>query len=148
MLNYPKTEEMEIIKDYHFYAAHRNELLNDKCRNIHGHTYFVKVGLNFATPEDKNNVTMLFSDVDKIIEPIIKDLDHGMLINIEDPLLNYLNEYQKETGDSLKLIIFNAPTSVENLCMMLYNKIKIKGLPIIWVEVKETTTSTIKYYGK
>lgn len=30
---------MIIQKDYKFYAAHRNEELQDKCRNLHGHRY-------------------------------------------------------------------------------------------------------------
>ena len=30
---------MIIQKQYKFYAAHRNETLQDKCRNLHGHRY-------------------------------------------------------------------------------------------------------------
>ena len=30
---------MMIQKEYRFYAAHRNEELHDKCRNLHGHRY-------------------------------------------------------------------------------------------------------------
>jgi 6-pyruvoyltetrahydropterin/6-carboxytetrahydropterin synthase len=37
--------ESTIIKDYHFYTAHRNENLRDKCRNIHGHTYYLKIDI-------------------------------------------------------------------------------------------------------
>ena len=32
---------MIIQKEYKFYAAHRNEELTDKCRNLHGHRYGV-----------------------------------------------------------------------------------------------------------
>ncbi|MCO6458731.1 MAG: 6-carboxytetrahydropterin synthase, partial [Pirellulaceae bacterium] len=32
---------MLIRKEYKFYAAHRNEELSDKCRNLHGHRYGV-----------------------------------------------------------------------------------------------------------
>ena len=38
---------MLIQKDYKFYAAHRNEELHDKCRNLHGHRYGVSC---FFTP--------------------------------------------------------------------------------------------------
>jgi len=86
---------MEVIKNYHFYAAHRNETLDDKCKNIHGHTYYVDVKLRFQTPKN-NEITMLFSDVDKLIDPIIKGFDHGMLINVFDPLYPYLKAAQQE----------------------------------------------------
>ena len=33
---------MIIQKDYRFYAAHRNEELTDKCRNLHGHRYGIR----------------------------------------------------------------------------------------------------------
>ena len=40
---------MIIQKQYKFYAAHRNETLQDKCSNLHGHVIviveFIKVGV-------------------------------------------------------------------------------------------------------
>lgn len=136
---------MEQIKDYHFYAAHRNETLDDKCRNIHGHTYYVKVFLVFGTVKT-SGITMLFSDVDKLIDPIIKSYDHGMMINCDDPLLTYLAKYIEDTGDKLKLKLFTGPTSAEALAEKLFNEITVAGLPIFRIEVRETTSSTIAYY--
>lgn len=134
-------------KDYHFYAAHRNETLNDKCRNIHGHTYYVTVFMVFpALGED--GLTMLFQKADDIIVPIIQTLDHGMLINANDPLLAYLAKYMEDTGDKLKLNLMQGPTSLENVCKYLFNTIKKAGLPVEQIKIRETTTSTISYYGE
>jgi len=138
---------MQQIKKYHFYAAHRNETLDDKCKNIHGHTYYVEVELFFKTPTN-GEITMLFSDVDKKIDPIIQDFDHGMLINVFDPLYPYLKAAQQDSKiNELKLIEFDCPTSVESLAKALFQAVKKTGLPISKISIQETTSSTINYYG-
>lgn len=142
---------MKIVRSYRFYAAHRNELLKDKCRNIHGHTYFVNVHLEFkemiggVCAHEGNQYT--FENIDKAVEPLIKQLDHGMLIHSQDPLLAYLEKYKEDTGDDLKLNVMTNVTSLENLAVMLFNTIK-KRLPIVAVQIKETTSAEVIYNGK
>lgn len=141
---------MIIKKKYHFYASHRNELLNDKCRNIHGHTYYVEIELSFA--DEKDGVSyylgeqMLFSEIDVIIDPIIKNLDHCMLINVLDPLLPYLAKYIDDTKDQLKFMVFNCPTSAENVAKHIFDEVQ-KQLPISLISLQETTSSTVIYNG-
>ena len=56
---------MVIKKKFHFYAAHRNETLNDKCYNLHGHVYRFKV---FVDTKVKNGkIDVLFSDIDNYV---------------------------------------------------------------------------------
>ncbi len=75
---------MLIQKDYKFYAAHRNEELADKCRNLHGHRYGIRC---FFEVERQGAISTLFAEFDREIEPLIKEhYDHGMLINVHDPL--------------------------------------------------------------
>ena len=62
---------MKINKKYHFYAGHRNENLDDKCRNLHGHTYYVTMDFDFTEFNQATGITMLFSDIDSIVNPII-----------------------------------------------------------------------------
>jgi 6-pyruvoyltetrahydropterin/6-carboxytetrahydropterin synthase len=137
-----------IERKYHFYAAHRNELLNDKCRNIHGHTYYVTVELAFAEVDSKSGVTILFSEIDTRIEPIIKQLDHCFLIHIEDPLLKYLTLYEKECKDDLKMMGFIYPTSVENISGWIWGqiyKLSLPGVVNLKVSVQETTSAIVHY---
>lgn len=130
---------MRVLKKYHFYAAHRNEYLNNKCSNLHGHTYYVEVKLSIEEV-DGRGITMLFEDIDKFIDPIIEGYDHITFINSSDKeLLNAL------TPLGMNLKVFDFPTSAENICKQLYNDIKEVGLPVVEVSLKETTSSVVIY---
>ncbi|MEM6800878.1 MAG: 6-carboxytetrahydropterin synthase [Bacteroidota bacterium] len=130
---------MEIEKKYHFYAAHRNEYLEGKCQNLHGHTYFVYVQLSFGST-DESGVSMLFESIDNIIDPIIKTLDHSTLIHEKDTDLieavNLLNS---------KRVVFPYPTSAENLAKYLYDTISASKLAVKEIRLQETTTSVVIY---
>ncbi|QDP48023.1 MAG: putative 6-carboxy-5 6 7 8-tetrahydropterin synthase [Prokaryotic dsDNA virus sp.] len=128
--------EIKIEKKYHFYAAHRNKEAGEKCGRIHGHTYNIKCIFKFN--EMNNGVTMLFSDIDKIVEPIIKQYDHYFLLFRDDPLCELL-ELANEPYIELPF-----ETSAENMAIWIYNQIKTK-LPIIEIQLGETKTSKIIY---
>ncbi len=130
---------MEIRKDYKFYAAHRNQDLQDKCCNLHGHKYIVSF---FFEVKRKGNISTLFGDFDNKIEPHLKNnYDHGLLIDKNDPIYQALIA----TGESFRMKIFDRPTSVENLCFELYKEITNMGFNINKIELKETDTSTLVY---
>ena len=127
---------MIIEKKYHFYAAHRNKEAGVKCGRLHGHTYNVICYFKFN--ELTNGVTMLFSDIDKIVEPIIKQYDHYLLLHKEDNLCNAL--------DMLNEPYIELPfeTSAENMAIWIFNQIK-NYLPIVKIELAETKTSNVIY---
>jgi 6-pyruvoyltetrahydropterin/6-carboxytetrahydropterin synthase len=134
---------MIIRKEYKFYAAHRNEDLHDKCRNIHGHRY----GINcFFEVERNGSISTLFSDFDAKIEPYLKSYyDHAMLINVNDPLYLTLCDHMKRTGEDFRFKKFNEPTSVENLSWYLFSEITAMGFNLVKIEVKETDSSVFVY---
>ena len=68
-----------------------------------------------------------------------------MLINIQDPLYETLQDHCRRTGENLKLKLFNGPTSVENLAWMLFTEITEMGFRLSMLEVRETDTSVISY---
>ena len=129
---------MKIAKKYHFYAGHRNKKAGEKCGRLHGHTYNVKCIFEFSKMKD--GVTMLFSDIDLLVEPIIKQYDHYFLLYEKDPLcdgFDLVNEpYVKLPFE----------TSAENMAIWIYNEIK-RQLPIIEIQLAETQSSTIIYNG-
>lgn len=133
---------MLIEKKYHFYAAHRNKGAGEKCGRIHGHTYNVKIWLN-TEEKDASGVTILFSDIDAKIEPIIKEYDHYFILNQDDKLCEILNL----ANEPYKSVPFE--TSLENLCVWFYVRIKNEtGLPIFKIELQETKTSKVIYEPK
>lgn len=127
---------MVIEKKYHFYAAHRNKEAGVKCGRIHGHTYDVICHFSFS--EMRNGVTMLFSDIDKIAEPIIKQYDHYFLLYEGDPLCDVLNMMNEE------YVSLPFETSAENMALWIFNEIRVK-LPIVKIELAETKTSKVVY---
>lgn len=134
---------MVIEKSYKFYAAHRNEDLDDKCRNLHGHRYGIRCVFRV---QRRGSISTLFGDFDSRIEPFLKrEYDHAMLIHVNDPLYDALSEYMRRTGDLLRLKRFDEPTSVENLAHRLFTEISAMGFHLETLEVQETDTSTVVY---
>lgn len=134
---------MIIEKQYKFYAAHRNETLQDKCSNIHGHRYGLRCCFEV---ERAGDISTLFGEFDDKLEPWLKaGYDHGMLINVHDPLYESLQEHCRRTGESLKLKPFDGPTSVENLAWMMFTEITEMGFHLNRIEIQETDTSVIVY---
>lgn len=137
---------MIIQKEYKFYAAHRNEELQDKCRNLHGHRYGITC---FFEVERTGALTTLFADFDSQVEPFLKaEYDHGMMIHVEDPLYETLVSHTQRTGEQLKLKLFERPTTVENLAHQLFSEITEMGFHLNRLEVRETDTSVVSYSRK
>lgn len=134
---------MIIEKQYKFYAAHRNEMLQDKCSNLHGHRYGIRCHFRV---ERTGDISTLFGDFDARIEPWLKQhYDHGMLINRHDSLYETLLMHMERTGEQLRLNVFDGPTSVENLCHKMFTEITEMGFELALLEVQETDTSTVQY---
>lgn len=131
--------DMIIQKKYHFYAAHRNKAGGEKCGRIHGHTYELKCFFEF-NKINQGGITYLFSDIDKLVEPIIKEYCHWFLIYENDPLVSIL----ELANEPIKKLPFE--TSAENMSVWLFNRIlRETKLPIIKIELAETKSSNIIY---
>lgn len=127
---------MMIKKDYHFYAAHRNKQAGAKCGRLHGHTY--RVACHFKFNQLTDGIGMLFSDIDTLVEPIIKSYDHYLILYGEDPLCPLL----EQAGEPFIKVPFE--TSAENLAIWLTTRIQHETkLPLFQLELAETTTSTV-----
>ena len=134
---------MIIQKSYKFYAAHRNEELNDKCRNLHGHRYGIVCHFEV---ERTGSLTTLFGDFDARMEPFLKqEYDHAMLIHTNDPLYDSLLRHMEENSESLKLKCFPYPTTVENLGHKLFSEITEMGFRLSCIEIRETDSSVVRY---
>lgn len=130
---------MVIEKKYHFYAAHRNKGGGIKCGRIHGHTYDVKCHFKFKEINE-SGISFLFSDIDKLVEPIIKEYCHWLLLHEKDSLVDIL----QKANEPIKIMPFE--TSAENMSLFFFTRIKNEtNLPIIKLELAETKSSNITY---
>ncbi|MFZ2899068.1 MAG: 6-carboxytetrahydropterin synthase QueD [Saprospiraceae bacterium] len=117
---------MEILKEFTFDAAHYLPNVPDthKCKNLHGHTY--RVRLCIEGPLDPVlGWVMDFADIKAAWKPLEQQLDHQVLNNIPG-MTN---------------------TTAEELAMWIYNQLK-PALPLLSrVELYETPTSGVIYRG-
>ena len=74
---------MKLFKEFSFEAAHKLPLVdkNHKCFNLHGHSFKVKVTIE--GPVNALGWVMDFSDIKKFCQPIIEELDHKYLNEID-----------------------------------------------------------------
>lgn len=72
-----------IGRTYRFESAHYLPLLPEghRCRNLHGHNYRVEVVVSGQL--DPRGFVMDFAEVDAGIMPIVKQIDHRLLNEIE-----------------------------------------------------------------
>lgn len=132
-------DQIKIVKKYHFHAAHRNKEAGEKCGRIHGHTYDVECTFQFKGIAD-NGITILFSDIDQMVEPIIKEYCHWFILYEQDPLVSIL----ELAGEPVKKVPFE--TSAENMAIWIFNRIKRETeLNITRIELAETKSSNVVY---
>jgi len=118
---------MQLFKQFTFDSAHFLPNVPDghKCKEIHGHTYLLKIFIE-GTPDNTLGWIMDFAQLQKIIDPIVKSIDHKMLNNISG---------------------LENPTC-EIVAIWLWDKIK-PAVPLLSrIELNETPASGVIYEGK
>jgi len=108
---------MKIGYIFEFDAAHKLPHLENKCKNLHGHTYKVELQIK---GECINGMVMDFHDLKRDIQFIIDRLDH-----------TYLND------------IIQIPTA-ENICEYIYQNVCFRDkLSLLRVWESSTTYAEI-----
>lgn len=117
---------MEIYKDFSFESAHLlpNVPEGHKCGRLHGHSFHVRIVVTGKVGE-KTGWIMDFADIKLVVKPVINQLDHY-----------YLNEIEG----------LENPTS-ENIAKWIWHKLKPNLPELDRIEVKETCTSGCIYRG-
>jgi 6-pyruvoyltetrahydropterin/6-carboxytetrahydropterin synthase len=117
---------VRLSKTFHFEAAHDLPTFppGHKCRRLHGHSFRFDVVVE-GEVDPANGYLIDYGDISKMVEPLVKRLDHY-----------YLNEIEGLSN----------PTS-ENLAKWLWDGLK-PTLPLLsLVIVHETCSSSCEYRG-
>ena len=113
---------MKIAKEFHWEMGHRLPEHFGLCKNIHGHSY--KMIIEFEGELDEQGMVIDFYDVEKMISPIIDELDHAFMVKNDDKLtLDFLEKLNS------KKVVVNFFTTVENICKYISEKIIKSKLP-------------------
>jgi 6-pyruvoyltetrahydropterin/6-carboxytetrahydropterin synthase len=137
---------MKVAKEYKWEMGHRLQFHDGKCKNLHGHSY--KAIFEFEGDADENGMVIDFYNVDKIVNPIIDELDHSFICHRSDTELSDLLSKLKS-----KIVFIDYPSTAENISMYLCDKVANSNLPkninTITVRVSETIDSfaerTVKF---
>ncbi len=87
----------KISKEFQWEMSHRLPFHKGPCKNIHGHTY--KLRLDLDGIPDANGMLVDFYDMELIMRPILNKLDHAFLCDQDDKLMiDFLsqNEFKYE----------------------------------------------------
>ena len=105
---------MRIGKEFIWEMSHRLPFHKGGCQNIHGHTYKMMVEVEGIT--DENGMIMDYYDLEAIIAPMIKRMDHAFLVDENDStMLNFLKE------QNFKHFVVPCTTTAENIAKHLLN---------------------------
>src|SRR5215472_10689585 len=72
-----------VTRRYHFEAAHWLPKVPDthKCHRVHGHNYEVEIACGYGVRS--NGFVIDFFDLDAIVNPIIAEVDHYTLNDVD-----------------------------------------------------------------
>ena len=142
---------IRITKEFKFEMAHALMGYDGPCRNIHGHSYSLKVTVAGYPITDENHpklgMVMDFGDLKKIVrEAVIDEFDHALVLNKKMP--NMLVDELKENFSTISLLDYQ-PTS-ELMVVDFADRIK-KHLPenvkLIHLLLRETVTSYAEWFA-
>ncbi|WKZ68921.1 MAG: 6-carboxytetrahydropterin synthase QueD [Melioribacteraceae bacterium] len=108
---------MKISKEFKWEMGHRLPFHSGKCKNIHGHTY--KMRIEIEGDLDENGMVIDYYDVSEIISPIIDELDHSFMVKDSDKeVIDFLVKLNS------KKVVVPFETTAENITLHLLTKIK------------------------
>ncbi|MBU2445367.1 MAG: 6-carboxytetrahydropterin synthase [Bacteroidetes bacterium] len=113
---------MKVAKEFRWEMGHRLPFHNERCRHLHGHSY--KALIELEGDIDENGMVIDFYDVNKIVNPIIDELDHSFLCDKADlDLIEALKKLQSQ------IVLIDYPSTAENISKYLSDKIIKSILP-------------------
>jgi 6-pyruvoyltetrahydropterin/6-carboxytetrahydropterin synthase len=131
----------KVLKEIHFCYGHRLLNYNGKCAHPHGHNGKIEIELE-AEKLDERGMVFDFGDMKEIIQKWInQELDHRMILKIEDPLIKILKDLKEPYFEMRE-----NPTA-EALARLIFDYAKSKKLPISRVTFWETQSSSATYCG-
>ena len=113
---------MKVAKEFQWEMGHRLPEHFGLCKNIHGHSY--KMIVEFEGELNKNGMVIDFYDVEKIINPLVEEMDHAFMVKDDDEvMLEFLHKLNS------KKVVVDFESTVENICKYISAKIAKNKLP-------------------
>ena len=102
-------------KTFELPIGHRLSKHQGRCSNIHGHNFKIIVTIS-SEKLNMNDMVMDFSDLKKIVNFVLDDLDHGLMINKCD------HKFASELSN--RILEFDCDPTAEVLGKFIFEKIQ------------------------
>lgn len=143
---------VRITKQFSFETGHALYGYDGKCRNVHGHSYKLRVTVIGEPISDKNHVkygmVIDFSDLKKIVKEKIVDIfDHATVFNKNTPHIELARELQDR--DHSVILVDYQPTS-ENMIQDFAQIIKAElpaHIQLFSLRLQETESSFAEWFA-
>lgn len=115
---------MKVAKRFRWEGAHRLPWHCGGCKNLHGHSYIMWVELK-GEPDEKG-LLIDFKDIKKVLQPLIDQWDHAVLIAESDTDL-------LKAAEMLQSDYFILPydTTSENMCQFVAEYLAKNALDLL-----------------
>ncbi len=128
---------MKLIYEYEISAGHRIMNYEGKCRYLHGHNYLFQIELE-TKDLDERGFVVDFNE----IKSILKELDHKVILNANDPLADVLEEHAQP------VVRLEGNPSAENIAIWVAKEIAshLEGrVRYVKVRVWESRNSSVEH---
>lgn len=107
---------IKIAKEYRWEMGHRLPDHAGLCRNVHGHSYMMRVELEGEPGPD--SMIMDYYDLDSIMQPIISEYDHGYLCDSADELMIAFLK-----ANDFKYVSMDGSSTAENITILMLRRL-------------------------
>lgn len=127
---------IRIAKDFKWEMSHRLPFHKGLCRNIHGHTYKMRVEL-VGEPNEESMI-LDYYDMKQVVNPLIEKLDHSFMVDENDI---EIIEFLQKMG--MKYQVISDYTTAENITTLILAELaegfrKYENIKYLKVRIHET----------
>ena len=102
--------KVRLGKDFNWEMSHRLPFHDGGCRNIHGHSYKMRVDIIGTT--DPDGMVLDFYEIDRIVRPYLDAMDHAFVVDSDDKdIIEFLDKH------NFKKFIIPHTSTAEHLAM-------------------------------
>lgn len=112
-----------ITKQYRTETAHRLVNYDGKCAHLHGHSYLWE--FTVSTPQfTRNGMVMDFKNLKKTIALTVGELDHALILCVDDIDASALQEMLATNGEEQRVFIWGYNPTAENMAAWAAEKFR------------------------
>lgn len=126
---------VRIAKEFSWEMGHRLPSHDGLCRNIHGHSYKMRVELE-GEPCQDSAMLIDYYDLKLIVDEVIAPFDHSFLVEQTDEIvLSFLQQ------NNFKIVVVPFTSTAENICIFFAHELQER-----LKSYKNIATATVRIY--